>query len=167
MGIAFTAVDPAVEELRDGAPDELVLENARRKARAGLAGAPADAISVGCDTEVVLDGEVLGQPADENAAGKLLRALSGREHEVLSGLVLLGPGSSAERAGVERSTVSFRELDEATIEGYLEAGEWRGRAGGYAVQGLGSALIARVDGDVANVIGLPVRTLWALAPELF
>jgi septum formation protein len=155
-----------VEELREGEPAEVVLENARRKARAGLEAAAPDALSLGCDTEVVLDGVVLGQPEDEDAARELLRALGGREHEVLSGLALVEAGAK-ERSGVERSTVRFRELDNATVERYVATGEWRGRAGGYAVQGLGSALVDRVQGDVTNVIGLPLGMLWALAPELF
>jgi septum formation protein len=167
LGIEFEAVAPEVEELREGAPREVVLENARRKARAGLATAPPGAIVIGCDTEVVLDGAVQGKPADEAAARAQLQALSGREHEVISGLCLLGPGDAAERSGVAVSRVRFRDLDGEAIERYLATGEWRERAGGYAIQGLGSALIDRVEGDVANVIGLPTGLLWQLAPELF
>jgi septum formation protein len=147
-----------------------VLENARRKARGGLADAPDGAIALGCDTEVVLAGRVLGKPGTEEEAGAYLQRLSGRDHEVLSGLALLGPGGTGEppeRSGVARSRVRFRDLDDRTIERYVATGEWRERAGGYAIQGLGSALIEAVHGDVANVIGLPVGLLWELAPELF
>jgi septum formation protein len=152
-----------------------VLENARRKAHDGLergAGARAvgrELIVIGCDTEVVVDGAILGKPADIAGARARLDRLSGRTHEVLSGLVLVRAvpgGTPRERAGIARSAVTFRELDPATIELYLGSGEWRDRAGAYAVQGLGSILVARVDGDVSNVIGLPVSLLAELAPEL-
>lgn len=164
---------PAVDELRKGDPEEAVVENARRKARAGLeliGGTGTEAlIVVGCDTEVVIDGELLGKPADEAEARARLERLSGRSHDVLGGLVLLdvAPGNpQRERAGVARSTVTFRDLAPSMVELYLRSGEWRDRAGAYAVQGLGSILVARVDGDVANVIGLPVTLLTELAPEL-
>jgi septum formation protein len=91
--------------------------------------------------------------------------LSGREHEVLSGLVVAGEDGQ-ERSGVCSSTVTFRQLGEKEVERYVDSGEWRERAGGYALQGLGSTLVARVEGDVANVIGLPIGLLLELAPEL-
>ena len=140
-----------------------MLENARRKAAAVQA---PGALVIGCDTEVVVDGRVLGQPVDEAAARKYLELLSGRLHEVLSGLVLLGPEPGRSREGVRRSVVTFRPLGEDEIDRYLGSGEWRDRAGGYAIQGLGSTLAERVEGDLANVIGLPVGLLLELAPEL-
>jgi septum formation protein len=146
-----------------------VVENARRKARAGLVDANPGTVVLGADTEVVLEGRVLGKPGDEGQARALLEALSGRAHEVLTGVVLLGPGEAEvpERSGIARSTVSFRDLDDATLELYLDSGEWRGRAGAYAIQGLGSILIERLEGDFSNVVGLPVPLLLDLAPELF
>jgi septum formation protein len=168
-------VVPEVAELREGDPESAVLENARRKARDGLeraggvGAAERGLLVIGCDTEVVIDGVVLGKPADMAGARARLERLSGRTHEVLSGLVLVRaePGETPrERAGVVRSAVTFRDLDRATIELYLRSGEWRDRAGAYAVQGLGSILVARVEGDVSNVIGLPVSLLAELAPEL-
>ena len=140
-----------------------MLENARRKAAAVQA---PGALVIGCDTEVVVDGRVLGQPVDEAAARKYLELLSSRLHEVLSGLVLLGPEPGRSREGVTRSVVTFRALGEDEIDRYLSSGEWRERAGGYAIQGLGSALAERVKGDPSNVIGLPVGLLLELAPEL-
>ncbi|MDX6652902.1 MAG: nucleoside triphosphate pyrophosphatase [Solirubrobacterales bacterium] len=170
LGIEFTAVSPDVEELREGEPASVVRENALRKARAGLVATGATALVIGCDTEVVLDGRVLGKPAGAEQALAGLRSLSGRRHEVLSGLAIVGPavaeGETPERSGVSRSLVDFKRLDEATLERYVASGEWRERAGGYAIQGLGAALVERVEGDVANVIGLPVGLLWELAPEL-
>ncbi len=165
LGIAFELAPQAVEELDDGDPEELVLENARRKAAAGLRGAPDGAVSLGVDTDVVLDGRVLGKAADKHAAHSRLAALSGRTHEVLSGLVLLQDGGR-ERAGTARSQVTFRDLDSATLDLYLDSGEWRDRAGAYAIQGLGSILIERLEGDFSNVVGFPVGLLLELAPEL-
>jgi septum formation protein len=164
LGIAFELVTPDVEELREGAPPEqLVLENARRKARAGLERAGPRRMSLGVDTEVVVDGRVLGKAEDAEVARRHLELLSGRSHDVLSGLVLLG---QEERAGTAHALVTFRRLDERTLELYLASGEWRDRAGAYAVQGLGSLLVERVEGDLSNVIGLPVGLLLELAPEL-
>lgn len=139
-----------------------MLENARRKADAVAAGS---ALTIGCDTDVALGGRLLGKPGDAEQAGGFLRELSGMTHEVLSGLVIAGPGDRM-RSGVARSEVTFRRLEDEDVTRYLASGEWRERAGGYAVQGLGATLVARVEGDVSNVIGLPVRLLLKLAPEL-
>jgi septum formation protein len=175
LGVGFDVVEPEVEELTGGMdPEGLVLENARRKALAGSDAIGDDeAVVLGVDTDVFIDDEMLGQPPDRSAAEERLRRLSGREHEVLSGLCLLGPRAEGipgapprERSGVARSSVSFRELDDATIRRYLDSGEWQGRAGGYAIQGLGSILVDRVEGDFSNVVGLPIRLLLELDPAL-
>ena len=119
---------------------------------------------------MVIDGEVLGQPRSEADARAHLERLSGREHLVIGGLALLGPAEDGHdrnaRTGVDVATVAFRELDRALLDAYLASGEWRGRAGSYAIQGLGSALVEIVRGDVSNVIGLPVGLLLRIAPEL-
>src|SRR5262249_51552583 len=151
---------PGVEELEDGDAAELVVENALRKARA-----VAGDLVIACDTDVVLDGEVLGKPADAAEARAYLDRMSGRPHEVVSGLVVARDGE--ERAGLERTTVVFKALSEAEKERYVAFGEWRGRSGGYAVQTLGSTLVERLEGSVSNVVGLPVGLLAELAPELF
>jgi septum formation protein len=168
LGIEFEVVAPDVEEITEGDPEALVLENARRKASAGLATARGGSVVLGVDTEVVLDGRTLGKADDRDAARERLEALSGRTHTVLSGLVLLGPRprGSSERQGVSRSEVTFRALDAASVTAYLDSGEWRDRAGAYAIQGLGSVLVDRVEGDLSNVIGLPIRLLLELAPAL-
>jgi septum formation protein len=176
LGVEFEAVAPDVEELREGPdPESLVLENARLKALAGFeaVGSPEDAVVLGVDTDVFLDGWMLGQPSDRSEAEERLRALAGREHEVLSGVCLIGPRAEGipgaplrERLGVSRSQVTFSELDDDTISMYLNSEEWRGRAGGYAIQGLGSLLVDRVEGDFSNVVGLPIRVLLALDPAL-
>jgi len=155
--VPFTAVATEVEELTEGDPAELVVANALAKARAGRELTAARGLVIGVDTDVALGGAVLGKPADADGAERRLRELSGRTHEVLSGVAVVGPGG--ERTGLERTLVSFRDLVDHEIAAYVSSGEWRDRAGGYAVQGLGSSLIARVDGDLSNVIGLPIPLL--------
>jgi septum formation protein len=152
---------PGVEELGGGDPEHEVLENARRKAQAV---ADPDRLVIACDTDVVLDGRALGKPADAAEARAYLERMSGRAHTVMSGLVVLDRGE--ERSGLERTTVVFKQLDEAAKERYVRFGEWRGRSGGYAIQTLGSTLVERLEGSVSNVVGLPVGLLVELAPEL-
>jgi septum formation protein len=152
-----------VEELSGGDPDVEVLENARLKARAVRM--PAAGLVIACDTDVVLDGKALGKPADAAEARRYLDRMSGRAHEVLSGLVVLVGGE--ERGGLERTMVVFKQLSEAEKDRYVRFGEWRGRSGGYAIQTLGSTLVERLEGSVSNVVGLPVGLLAELAPDLF
>lgn len=160
LGIPFEAISTDVEELTEGDPAELVVANALRKARAGKAMDGGDRLVVGVDTDVALGGRVLGKPEDPAGAAERLRELSGRTHEVLSGVAVLGPGDEPEeRTGLERTLVSFRDLADHEIAAYVASGEWEDRAGGYAVQGLGSALVSRIDGDLSNVIGLPIPLL--------
>jgi septum formation protein len=160
--VAFSVRVPDVQELEQGEAEIVALENARRKARAVRG---ADEVVLGCDTVVELDGRLYGKPADEAAARATLRALGGRTHTVVSGLVLDGP-LPRERSAVSRTDVSFRELSEELIDWYLATGEWRGRAGGYAIQGAGAALVREVRGDYENVVGLPLAALLDLCPEL-
>ena len=159
-----------VAELTEGDPRDVVLHNALAKARSVAARRRKPSMVIAGDTEVVVDGRALGQPAMEGEARWCLETLSGRPHEVLGAIAVVGPdrqdGQPTERTGVETTRVTFARLDALLIETYLASGEWRGRAGGYAVQGLGSALVSRIEGDVSNVIGLPVGALLRLAPEL-
>lgn len=157
----FEVVVSGVEELSGGDPELEVLENARLKARA----VPRDGIVIACDTDVVLDGKALGKPADAAESRRYLDRMSGRAHEVLSGVAVLVEGE--ERSGLERTTVVFKDLGEEEKERYVAFGEWQGRSGGYAIQTLGSTLVERVEGSVSNVVGLPVGLLIELAPELF
>jgi septum formation protein len=152
---------PGVEELSEGDPEYLVVENARMKART----VTADGLVIACDTDVVLDGEVLGKPADAAEARQYLDRMSGRAHTVMSGLVVLEEGE--ERSGLERTTVVFKHLSEVEKERYVRFGEWEDRSGGYAIQTLGSSLVERLEGSVSNVVGLPVGLLADLAPTLF
>jgi septum formation protein len=170
LGVPFTVRVSGAEELEQGPdPAAVALENARRKARAALRPGAAEAV-LGCDTIVVLDGTIYGKPADEAAARATITALGGRTHEVISGVaLLLGRGREAEeRTALARSRVTFRALDEQLIDWYLATEEWRGRSGGYAIQGAtGSRLAIGVEGEEENVVGLPLRALAELAPELF
>lgn len=161
LGVEFEVVVSGVEELSGGDPEFEVLENARMKARA-VAG---DGTVIACDTDVVLDGKALGKPADAGESRRYLDRMSGRAHTVLSGLVVLADGE--ERSGLERTTVTFKELSELEKERYVAFGEWEGRSGGYAIQTLGSTLVEGIEGSVSNVVGLPVGLLIELAPELF
>jgi septum formation protein len=168
LGVGFEVVVPGVEELSEGDPEGLVVENARRKVRGVSSregGSVGGRLIIGCDTDVVLDGEVLGKPADAGEARAYLDRMSDRSHEVLSGLVVIDDGE--ERGGLERTTVTFKRLTEAEKERYVRFGEWRGRSGGYAIQTLGSTLVERLEGSVSNVVGLPVGLLAELAPTLF
>jgi len=158
-----------VDELDLGEPGAVALENALRKARAARAPVPvpvpgAQEVVLGCDTLVALDGAIYGKPPDEDAARTTLLALQGTTHEVVSGLALLLP--DGERTALARTKVTFRAFDGALLDWYLATGEWRGRAGGYAIQGAGAALVRGVEGDYENVVGLPLAALLDICPEL-
>jgi septum formation protein len=153
--VEFEVVVPDVEEREDGDPREMVVENALRKARA----VRGDLV-LGVDTTVVVDGRSYGKPADEDEARRTLSLLSGRTHEVWSGIAL------NERTATACTRVTFRDLDEPILDWYLRSGEWRERAGGYAIQGRGAALVEAIEGDFWNVVGLPVPKLLELAPDL-
>ncbi len=159
-----------MEETSEGEPRQVVLANALAKGQAVAARRRQGTLVIAGDTEVVVDGRVVGQPGFEGEARWCLETLSGRTHDVLGALALIGPervdGELSVRTGIETSRVTFGKLDHRLIDLYLASEEWRGRAGGYAVQGLGSALVDGVEGDVSNVIGLPIRLLLELAPEL-
>jgi len=149
LGIDFDVRATDVEELSDGDPIEVARENARRKAEA--AGGGPDVLAV--DTLVALDGMIFGKPHDEAAARATLQALSGVTHEVISGLAL------GDVLITETTRVTFRELDEALLDWYVATGEWRERAGGYAIQGHGAVLVRAIEGDYLNVVGLPAAAL--------
>jgi septum formation protein len=159
LGIDFTVVPADIEEETRGEPRRMVVDNALRKARAVEGGRV-----LGADTAVVLDGDAFGKPADEPEAEQLLRRLSGRTHEVWSGIALLSGGE--ERTASACTRVRFRRLEEPELHWYLASGEWRERAGGYAIQGRGAALVEAIEGDFWNVVGLPVPELLRIAPDL-
>jgi septum formation protein len=162
LQIPFEARPQDVEELSAGDPEGTVLENARRKAQA--AAADEDRLVLGVDTEVLIDGELLGKAHDPATAESFLRRLSGRTHTVLSGLSLVE--GEVERSGIADTDVTFRTLSPELIAWYIGTGEWRERAGAYAIQGHGAALVEKIEGDYWNVVGLPVALLLDLAPDL-
>jgi septum formation protein len=166
LGVPFDVVAPRYEE-RD-APDAdavaLVREHARGKARSVAAGA-GDRPVVGVDTAVVLGGLVFGKPGDAEEAEAMLEALSGRTHVVVSGLCLVTPGW--EEVVHEETRVTFRPLTPRDLAAYVGGGEWEGRAGAYAIQGRGAALVERIEGDYLNVVGLPAARLVALLAARF
>jgi septum formation protein len=158
LGIPFDAVAPRYEE--DDRPDAdavgLVREHARGKARSVAAGA-GDRPVLGVDTAVALDGQVFGKPADAAQAERMLDTLSGRTHDVVSGLCLVTPGW--ELVEHDSTRVTFRELTPRELAVHVASEEWRGRAGGYAIQARGGALVERIEGDYLNVVGLPAALL--------
>jgi septum formation protein len=180
--VSFTVRASRAPELERGKPAAVTVENALRKARAVRRPQAREAV-LGCDTVVALDGEIYGKPPDAASAHEILRILSGRTHEVISGLALLLPEDhraaiirSSTDAQIEqqigqftavaRTEVTFRTLQDGLLDWYLATGEWRERAGGYAIQGAGAALVRAVAGDYENVVGLPLATLLDLYPQL-
>jgi nucleoside triphosphate pyrophosphatase len=162
LGIEFSVQAADVEELEVGPPHEVALENAFRKASA-IAAADGGLV-LGVDTVVSLGTRLYGKPADAGEARATLTALAGRRHAVISGVCLIEDGNV--RSAAAQTGVQFRALDDGLIDWYLSSGEWRERAGGYAIQGRGAALVAGIEGDFLNVVGLPVATLLELAPGL-
>jgi septum formation protein len=123
-----------------------------------------DTIVLGADTAVVIDGDILGKPRDDEDASSMLRRLSGRSHAVMTGVSLRGPGREASR--VETTTVEFLPLGEADIAWYVESGEGRDKAGAYAIQGLASRYIPGIRGSYSNVVGLPIAAVHELVAEI-
>ena len=159
LGVDFRVVAPRADEGDDP------LANARAKARevAARAGVPDGGAVLGADTEVLLDGRVLGKPVDAVAARRELGALSGRAHVVRTAVCVITQRD--EREVVDDARVTFRPLSAATLDWYAATGDWRDRAGGYAIQGAGAALVERIEGDYTTVVGLPVGRLAALLED--
>jgi septum formation protein len=163
LGVPFEVRATDVVEEERGVPAAVAGENALRKALAGRA-TPGEVV-LGVDTLVAIGLDIWGKPSDEDAARETLRQLSGRTHDVVSGVALVAEDGSV-RADTDVTKVTFRPLDDPTIEWYLASREWEERAGGYAIQGRGGALVERIEGDYLNVVGLPVGTLLGLWPDL-
>jgi septum formation protein len=165
--VEFEVVVPeGVEELEHGPPAEVAAENAYRKASAvGVPEDRAGVVVLGVDTVVALGTKLYGKPADLSEARATLSALSGQRHTVMSGVCVIG-ADGRQHTAVASTSVEFRAIDRALLEWYLKSEEWRERAGGYAIQGRGAALVAAISGDYTNVVGLPVPTLIALFPGL-
>jgi septum formation protein len=166
LRLPFDVVAPRYEERDEPglSPVELVRRHAEGKALS-VAGEAGNRPVLGVDTAVVLDGEVFGKPGSEADAERMLERLGGRTHEVVSGLCVVTPGWTATLD--ETTRVTFRTLTPRDLARYVGSGEWAGRAGGYAVQGLGAGLVERIEGDYLNVVGLPAAALVRLLAERF
>jgi septum formation protein len=154
---SFTVAVSGVPELVDSRldPADNVLAIARRKANA-VASRVGDCLVLAADTDVVLDDEILGKPVDDADADAMLRRLRGREHEVLTAVVVLDPRSRRRWEEIVRSTVRIRDLSDTEIATYVATGEPLDKAGGYAIQGEAASMVESVDGCYTNVVGLPL-----------
>lgn len=159
LGLVPDVLDIDIPEVRQ--PGEPALDYVRRVARekagAGLlaVGSNPDALVLAADTEVVLDDEVFGKPADADDAAAMLMRLSGRTHQVVSVVWLMSAAREAQ--AISLSEVTFAPLTPAQLDGYLATGEWAGKAGAYAIQGRAEAFVTRLDGSYSGVMGLPVH----------
>jgi septum formation protein len=163
-GVEFEVRAAHVDEsLEAGEPPETY---ARRvaEAKARAVGPHATAAVVAADTVVVVDGMVLGKPMDQADAGRMLRLLSGRTHEVLTAVAVIPPGSSRGHAvvAVDRTRVAFRPLTDEEIDAYVATGEPADKAGAYAVQGGAAGFVSRLEGSYANVVGLPLTLVYEM-----
>lgn len=170
LGVPFAVVPSTAEERLAGASAAgLAEQNACAKARAALLPAEAapGAFVLGTDTIVVVEGRILGKPEDAAGARAMLRSLAGRSHQVISGAALLRLGAGARpdgadtavAAGTAATRVEVAPLTDRDVEGYVASGEWEDKAGAYAIQGLAGLFITGIEGEYANVVGLPVRLL--------
>jgi septum formation protein len=166
LGILFDVVAPDYVEHDppEAGAVELVREHARGKARSVAAGVGNRPV-LGVDTAVSLGGKTYGKPASAEEAERMLLELAGQTHVVVSGLCLLTPGWDLVEH--ESTRVTFRELTPRELAHHMTHGEWEGRAGGYAIQGRGAALVEKIEGDYLNVVGLPAALLVRILAERF
>jgi septum formation protein len=178
-GFHFEVIATDVDErVRDGeSPAQYVRRLAADKSAAAMAAAlegraadvaqtfsPAESIFLGADTTVVVDSDILGKPRDDDEVAAMLRRLSGRWHEVLTGFSLRC--GAAEAGRVETTRVLFASLSPADIDWYVDSGEGRDKAGAYAIQGRAARFIPRIEGSYSNVVGLPISSVVELMPEI-
>lgn len=166
MGLSFKAVSPDVEEdmRMDLPPSELVMELSGQKAQAVYEREGGSALIIAADTVVSLDGAVLGKPADELDAFKMLTTLSGTRHQVYTGITVLWNGERVTE--FEATDVTFRDLNQEEIEAYIATGEPMDKAGAYGIQGYGALFVEGISGDFYNVMGLPVCRLGRILARL-
>ena len=162
IAIEIRPVDVDERPFDGEAAADYVARVAADKTRACVAA--EDAVVLAADTVVVVDRRILGKPADDAAAAGMLRLLSGRVHEVLTGVAVRHGGEVA--VAVESTAVTFSRLSDADVAWYVSSGEPRDKAGAYAVQGLASRFVERVDGSYSNVVGLPVALVCRMLAEV-
>lgn len=167
-GFEFDVVPSKAFEacLTGEAPETYVRRLATEKALQVAAGAPPGGLVLGADTAVVVGTEILGKPADDEDAARMLRMLSGRSHQVLTGVCVVEAPSRIHAVEHCSTEVWFRNLDEAEIRAYVASGEPRDKAGAYAIQGLASRFVTRIDGNYSNVVGLPVLLVDQILKQL-
>ena len=166
LGWKFEIVAPRVDEsiLPKETPSQLVTRLARLKGEAVAAANPYSLV-IASDTVVASeDDEIFGKPKDQGDAVRMLGELAGKTHHVFSGLALFWNGQRVE--GCSKTCVVFRDLNDDDVDAYAASGEWRGKAGGYAIQGLGALLIERISGDYSTVVGLPLALLGQMMGQL-
>ncbi len=160
----FVSIPSHVDETSSAPPAQRVVALAR--AKAVEVAKRHRGLIIGADTIVVLDGKIMGKPSSRVEARKMLEALSGRTHRVLTGLCIVSTFTGEVREAREETEVRFRELFAEEIEWYLNTGEYVDKAGGYAIQGKGAIFIAGINGDYFNVMGLPLCKLYLLLREI-
>ncbi len=158
------AAASAEEEPSGTAPDETVMSVAEGKARAVAAGRPPEDVVIAADTLVFLDGRRLGKPESEEHAVSMLTSLSGRTHQVYTGVCVMNPGGRT-ICRAERTDVTFRSFTKEEAETYVKTGEPMDKAGAYGIQGRGSVLVERINGDYFNVVGLPMCLLYGMLKQ--
>lgn len=156
MGYVFETCSPDVDEHAEGHAKDIVQLLAQRKGRAAARNYE-DAIVIASDTLVSLDGKALGKPADEADAAAMLRSLSGREHEVFTGVCMIDTRTGRTEVFADRTGVTFRELSDKEIADYIATGEPMDKAGAYGIQGGASVFVEKLDGSFENVMGFPVE----------
>jgi septum formation protein len=165
-GIRFDVLVSHVDEV--ALPGEKPADHVQRLALAkaqAVAFLGPGALVLGADTVVVVDEVIFGKPRDQQDASAMLRALSGRSHDVYTGVALVAKGAPP-KVDAARTRVWFSSLSDADIEWYVQSGEPMDKAGAYAIQGLGSRFVDRLDGSYSNVVGLPVALVWRLLKEM-
>ena len=157
LGVSVDVVPADIDETPHAGeqPVDYVRRLAESKARAVQERLATDALVLGADTTVDLDGVIFGQPEDEADARRMLKLLSARTHRVHTGVAVVGP--TATQALVVTSMVTFEPVTDALLDWYMGTGEWQGKAGSYAIQGLGGTLVQSTRGSMSNIIGLPLR----------
>jgi len=166
LGIAHTVVEPVTDEENPPLPPVSIVRYLSRKKAESVAPGAGDELVLSADTVVVLKGGVIGKPVSRDDAKDMLTRLSGEWHNVYTGVTLLDPAAKKVISGEEMTSVKFRELDGVEIEDYVSTGEPFDKAGGYGIQGRGSALVERIDGCYYNVVGLPVARMLGMLKEL-
>ena len=160
IGVKFNILPATGEEAITKLPGEVVMELAKQKAEEVAKTAGADALVLGADTVVAYEGKILGKPKDEADALRMLTILSGKEHEVYTGVALIDNRDQSMENFFERTKVTMYPVSEEEIRDYIAGGEPMDKAGAYAIQGLGAKFIQKIEGDYNNVVGLPIGRIY-------